>query len=409
MQFPISKRATWLPLLCVGLAAILPLAAACGDDSTSSTPTPSEASATTAAPSASADASSATARGGGATIPADIGKGDHAQLTGAGATFPQPIYQAWFDDYNSKVASGVQVNYQGAGSGAGIQQYTEKNVDFGASDVGMTDDQITAAGGPGKVQLLPTVIGAVVLSYNVPGVSQALKLDGAAVANIYLGTIKKWDDPALKTLNPGVALPDKDIVVVYRSDSSGTSGVFTDYLSKVSSDWKSKVGSATAPNWPTGQGGQGNPGVANLVKNTPNSIGYVELTYALQNKISFAQLENKSGKFVTASIDSASAAAAGVTVPDDYRVSITNADGQDAYPIATFTYLLLYKQDGKCSAQQPLVNLLWWAYNDSGAQATIKDLNYAPLPSNLVSRIDATLKSLKCDEGAKASLGGSST
>ncbi len=409
MQFRISKRATWLPLLWVGLAAILPLAAACGDDSTSPTPTPSEAAATTAAPSASAGASSTAATGGSGTLPADMGKNDHAQLTGAGATFPQPIYQAWFDDYNSKVAHGLQVNYQPVGSGAGVTQYTGKTVDFGASDVGMTDDQITAAGGADKVQLLPTVIGAVVLSYNVPGVSQTLKLDGAVVANIYLGTIKKWDDPALKALNPGVSLPGNHIVVVYRSDSSGTSGVFTDYLSKVSSDWKSKVGSATAPNWPTGQGGQGNPGVANLVKNTPNSIGYVELTYALQNKISFADMENKAGKFVTASIDSASAAATGITVPDDYRVSITNADGAGAYPIATFTYLLLYKQDGKCSVQQPLANLLWWAYNDSSAQATIKQLNYAPLPSNLVSRIDTTLKSLKCDDGAKTSLGGSSS
>ena len=397
MQFRISKRATWLPLLCLGLAASLPLAAACSGDSTSTTPTPTEASAAT---------SSTAATGGNSTLPADVGKNDHAQLTGAGATFPQPIYQAWFDDYNSKVAGGVQVNYQPVGSGAGITQYTGKNLDFGASDVGMTDSQITAAGGPDKVQLLPTVIGAVVLSYNVPGVSQTLKLDGASVANIYLGTIKKWDDPALKALNPGVSLPDKDIVVVYRSDSSGTSGVFTDYLSKVSPEWKSKVGSATAPNWPTGQGGQGNPGVANLVKNTPNSIGYVELTYALQNKLAFANLENKAGKFVTASIDSASAAAAGVTVPDDYRVSLTDADGAGAYPIATFTYLLLYKQDGKCSAQQPLANFLWWAYNDSGAQATIKELNYAPLPSSLVSRIDTTLKSLKCDNGAKPSLGG---
>lgn len=406
MQFRISKRATWLPLLCVGLAAIVPLAAACGSDSKNTTPTPNGASATTAAPSASA-ATSSTAATGGNTLPADVGKNDHAQLTGAGATFPQPIYQAWFDDYNSKVAKGVQVNYQGVGSGAGIQQYTGKNVDFGASDVGMTDAQITAAGGSEKVQLLPTVIGAVVLSYNVPGVSQTLKLDGTTVANIYLGNIKKWDDAAIKALNPGVNLPNNDIQVVYRSDSSGTSGVFTDYLSKVSSDWKTKVGTATSPNWPVGQGGKGNPGVASVVANTPNSIGYVELTYALQNKIAFADLENKAGKFIKASIDSASAAAAGVTIPDDYRVSITNADGADAYPIATFTYLLLYKSDGKCSAQQPLANLLWWAYNDSSAQSTIKELNYAPLPSSLVSRIDATLKSLKCDNGAKSSLGGS--
>lgn len=405
MQFRFSRRAAWLPLFGIGLAAILPLAAACGGGSSSSTPT-AGASAASSASATTAGSSPATSTGSN-PIPADIGKSDHAQLTGAGATFPQPVYQAWFDDYNSKVASGVQVNYQGVGSGAGIQQFTSKTVDFGASDVGMKDDQITAAGGPGKVQLLPTVIGAVVLSYNVPGVNQDLKLDGPTVANIYLGTIKKWDDPALKALNPGLSLPSKDIVVVHRADSSGTSGVFTDYLSKVSPEWNDRVGAGTAPNWPAGQGGQGNPGVANLVRNTPNSIGYVELTYALQNKIAFADMKNKSGQFVKASIESASAAAAGVTIPDDYRVSLTDAGGADAYPIATFTYLLLYKQDGKCSAQRPLANLLWWAYNDSGAQATIKQLNYAPLPASLVSRVDTTLRSLKCDGGAKPSLGGS--
>lgn len=399
MGIRITGRTSWSAFALVGLAALLPLAAACGD--TKTTPTQ-----TTTAPTNQSATAVATNGSSPGAIPADVGKNDHAQLTGAGATFPQPIYQAWFDDYNAKVASGVQVNYQGAGSGAGVQQFTTKTVDFGASDVGMTDAQITAAGGADKVQLVPTVIGAVVLSYNLPGVSQPLKLDGATVANIYLGSIKKWDDPALKALNPGVLLPNKDIVVVYRADSSGTSGVFTDYLSKVSADWKSKVGSGTAPNWPVGQGGQGNPGVANLVKNTPNSIGYVELTYALQNKLSFADLENSAGKFVKASIASASAAAAGVTLPDDYRVSLTNATGADAYPIATFTYLLLYKQDGKCSTQRPLANLLWWAYNDSGAQATVKELDYAPLPAELVSRVDTTLRSLKCDGGAKASLGG---
>jgi phosphate transport system substrate-binding protein len=333
-----------------------------------------------------------------------VGKDDSASLTGAGATFPQPIYQAWFDDYHSKVASGVQVNYQGVGSGAGVQQYTAKTVDFGASDVGMKDDQIQAAGGASQVQLLPTVIGAVVLSYNISGVSQTLKLDGPTVANIYLGNIKKWDDPAIKALNPDVNLPDNDIVVVYRSDSSGTSGVFTDYLSKVSDDWKTKVGSSTSPNWPTGQGGQGNPGVTNIVANTPNAIGYVELTYALQNKISFADLKNKAGKFIKASIETASAAAAGVTLPEDYRASITNADGDNTYPIATFTYLLLYKQSGKCSAQQPLVDLLWWAYHSSDAQQTIKDLNYSPLPSSLLPRIEASIQGLKCDDGASQSL-----
>jgi phosphate transport system substrate-binding protein len=256
-------------------------------------------------------------------------------------------------------------------------------------------------------QLLPTVVGEVVLPYNVSGLSVPLKLDGPTIANIYLGNINKWNDAAIAGLNPGVNLPGADIQVVYRSDSSGTSGVFTDYLSKISDEWKTKVGAATAPKWPTGQGGQGNPGVANLVKQTPNSIGYVELTYALQNKLGFADVKNKAGKFVTPSIASATAAAAGVTLPSpQYQISITNADGDAAYPISTFTYLLLYKTSGKCSAQTPLVDMLWWVYHDPLAQKDITDNDYAPLPSNLLPRVEDTLRSLKCDGGSKSSLKG---
>lgn len=377
-----------LALAAVSLVSLL--AAACGgDDDDSTSPTAAGGSpAATTAPGA---------------IPANIGKDDSAQLTGAGATFPQVIYQAWFDDYNKKIAKNVQVNYQPVGSGAGVTQFTANTVDFGASDVGMNEDQLAKAP---DAQLLPTVIGAVVMSYNLPGVA-SLKLDGPTIANIYLGNIKKWDDAAIKALNPGVNLPSADIQVAYRSDSSGTSGVFTDYLSKVSDEWKTKVGAATAPKWPVGQGGNGNAGVSNVVKQTPNALGYIELTFALQNKLPFADVKNKAGKFVTASIDAASASAAGVTIPQpQYQVSITNADGDTAYPISSFTYLLLYKSTGKCSQQTPLVDMLWWMFHDSAAQQTIKDNFYAPLPSSLLPRIEATLKSLKCDGGAKTSLKG---
>lgn len=336
-------------------------------------------------------------------IASNIGKEDSANLTGAGATFPAPIYQAWFDDYNKDVARNVRVNYQAVGSGGGIQQFTAGTVDFGASDVGMTDAQLEAAP---DAQLLPTVLGAVVVTYNLPELKSPLKLDGATLANIYLGKVKKWNDAAIAGLNSGASLPDKDIQVTYRSDSSGTSGVFTDYLSKVSDEWKTKVGQATAPKWPAGQGGQGNDGVTRVVKQTPCAIGYVELTYAKTNKLQFADMKNKAGKFVTPSVEAVSAAAASATIPADYRVSITNAAGEAAYPISSFTYLILPRTSGKCSQQTPLVDMLWWAYHDESAQTTITELNYAPLPANLLPRIDATLKSLTCDNGSKTSLKG---
>ena len=379
------KTGKWAFLLLALVSLFALFTAACGgDDDDDSSP-----------------ATSPTAGNGG--ISATVGKDDKANLTGAGATFPAPIYQAWFDDYNSDIAKGVKVNYQPVGSGGGIQQFTAGTVDFGASDVGMNDAQLQAAP---DAQLLPTVLGAVVMTYNVDGLKNPLKLDGATLAGIYLGTIKKWSDPAIAALNSGASLPDKDIQVVHRSDSSGTSGVFTDYLSKVSDEWKNKVGAGTAPNWPTGQGGQGNDGVTNAVKQTPNSIGYVELTYAKTNKLSFADMKNKAGKFVTPSIEATSAAAANATVPADYRVSITNADGDAAYPIASFKYLIVQKSKGKCEKQTPLVDMLWWAYHEKGAQSTITELNYAPLPANLLPKIEATLKSLKCDDGATTSLKG---
>lgn len=344
-------------------------------------------------------ATKAPASNGGAAV----GKDDSAQLTGAGATFPAPLYQAWFEDYQSGVAKGVKINYQPVGSGGGIQQFTAKTVDFGASDAPMSDTEMAAAP---DVQHIPTVIGADVITYNLSGISNPLKLDGATVANIYLGTLKKWNDPAIAVLNPGVNLPDKDIQVVYRSDSSGTSFVFTDFLSKVSPAWKAGPGTSKAPKWPVGQGGQGNAGVTNVVKQTPNSIGYVELNWAKENKLPFADMKNRAGKFVTPTADSSSAAAAGVAIPDDYRVSITDSPADGAYPIASFTYILAYKSIGKCSQQTPFVDMLWWELHDKSAQQTVTDLFYAPLPSSLVARVEATLKSLKCDGGATASLKG---
>jgi phosphate transport system substrate-binding protein len=378
MQVPTKKQWKWAIPASAGLAILVLVATACGGGNSSSS------TATTSAPGASSA----------------IGKDDKAQLTGAGATFPAPIYQAWFDDYNKKVARGVQVNYQSVGSGAGITQFTANTVDFGASDAPMADTEIAKA--PDQ-QHLPTVVGADVMAYNISGVT-SLKLDGPAIANIYLGAIKKWNDPALTALNPGVNLPGNDIQVAYRSDSSGTSFVFTDYLSKVSPAWSAGPGTSKAPKWPVGQGGQGNEGVTNAVKQTPNSIGYVELNYALANKLAFADVKNAAGKFVTPTLAAASAAAAGATVPDDYRVSIVNAPGDASYPITSFTYLLLYKTTGKCSQQTPLVDMLWWMYHDPVAIQDIKDQNYSPLPANLLPRIEATIKSLKCDGGTKASL-----
>lgn len=392
MNRTLTHRRRWLIAGLAAVSAVSWLAIACGGDDTTATKT------ATTAPSGTTVAGGTP---GASTIPANIGKDDKASLTGAGATFPAPIYQAWFDDYNKGVAKGVQINYQAVGSGGGIQQFTANTVDFGASDAPMSNDELAKAT---DAQHIPTVIGAVVVTYNLSGVTTALKLDGTTVANIYLGTIKKWDDAAIVALNPGVKLPSADIQVVYRSDSSGTTFVFTDYLTKASTDWQSKVGTNKAPNWPAGQGGKGNDGVTGVVKNTPNSIGYVELNFALANKLAFADVKNKAGKFVTPTIDTASAAAAGATIPEDYRVSITNADGDTAYPISSFTYLLVFKTTGKCSQQAPLVNMLWWAFHDPSAQKTVKELNYSPLPAKVLPAIEATLKGLKCDGGSKASL-----
>jgi phosphate transport system substrate-binding protein len=314
------------------------------------------------------------------------------QINGAGATFPYPIYSKWFSEYN-KLHPDVQINYQPLGSGAGIRQVTERTVFFGASDGPMTADQMLAA--PGKLLHLPTVLGAVVPVYNVPGVTQELKFSGAVLANIFLGKITKWNDPALTALNPGVTLPSSDIVVAHRSDGSGTTYIWVDYLSKVSPEFKKTVGVGTAVKWPVGVAAAKNDGVAAIVSQTPGALGYVELIYALQTRTAYGQVQNASGKFIKASIDSVTAAAAEAAkqMPADYRVSITNAPGDAVYPIASFTWLLLY-QDAKDKAQaKVMVDFVKWALTDG--QKFASDLGYAPIPKNIVEMEMKTLATIK--------------
>jgi phosphate transport system substrate-binding protein len=302
-------------------------------------------------------------------------------INGAGATFPYPIYSKWFDEY-AKVDPSVRFNYQSIGSGGGQKQILAQTVDFGASDGPMSDDNLSKA--PGKLLHIPTVAGAVVMVSNLPG-NPGLKLDGDTIAGIYLGQIKKWNDPKLAALNPGIKLPDQDIVVVHRSDGSGTTYIFTDYLSKVSPEWKQKVGNNTSVNWPTGIGGKGNEGVSGQVKQTPGAIGYVELIYALQNKMSYADLKNSAGQFVKPTIDSVTAALATAEIPDDFRFSMTNAPGKDAYPIAGATWLLVYEQQKDAAKGKKLVEFLRWAAKDGEKMA--KELDYAPLPDNVQARV----------------------
>jgi phosphate transport system substrate-binding protein len=299
-------------------------------------------------------------------------------LTGAGATFPNPIYTKWFDAYSKQ--SGVQINYQSIGSGGGIRQFTEGTVDFGASDAPMTDAQVAAI--RGNVLHVPTVLGAVVATYNLPSAGkQALRFDGATLADIFLGRISRWRDRRITSLNPGVNLPDQDIIVVHRSDGSGTTFIFTDYLSNISPQWKGKVGKATSVQWPIGLGGKGNEGVTQQVKQTEGSIGYVELIYAISNGLPYAWLKNADGVFVEPSLKSVSAAAAGAQLgPDtDFRVSITNAPGQDSYPASSFTWLLLRKEGGDSTKARLLREFIQWMLRPE-AQRMAADLHYAPLP-----------------------------
>jgi phosphate transport system substrate-binding protein len=302
-------------------------------------------------------------------------------INGAGATFPYPIYSKWFDEYQ-KSHPDVRINYQSIGSGGGIKQLSAQTVFFGASDGPMTDEQLKSA--PGPILHFPTVLGGVVPVYNVPGVTQPLRFSGPVLADIYLGKITRWNDPAIAQLNPGVALPVTDIAVVHRSDGSGTTYIFCDFLSKVSPDFKQKVGVATSVSWPAGVGAKGNEGISGLVQQTPGAIGYVELIFALQNKIPYGSVQNKSGQFVTASLESVTAAAAGVTMPDDFRVSITNPDAADAYPIASFTWMLLYQHPTDKVRGKTMVEFLKWALADG--QKFAPSLGYAPLPQPVIEK-----------------------
>ncbi|HEV8268121.1 MAG TPA: phosphate ABC transporter substrate-binding protein PstS [Thermoanaerobaculia bacterium] len=303
------------------------------------------------------------------------------QINGAGATFPYPIYSKWFSDYN-KLHPDVQINYQSIGSGGGIRQLTNETVFFGASDGPMTEEQLKAT--PFPVLHLPMVLGGVVPVYNVTGVTQPLKFTGPVLADLFLGKITKWNDPAIAKSNPGVTLPAENVTVVHRADGSGTNYIFCDYLSKVSSAFKGKVGVATSVKWPVGLGGKGNEGVSGLVKQTPGSIGYVELIYAIQNKIAYGSVQNAAGNFVAASVDSVTEAAAGAaaSMPKDFRVSITNAPGANAYPISSFTWLLVNKTPADKERAKMLLDFVKWALGDG--QKACSALGYAPLPASVV-------------------------
>lgn len=313
------------------------------------------------------------------------------QLNGAGATFPAPIYTKWFSEYH-KLHPNVQINYQPIGSGGGIRQITERTVDFGASDGPMTAEQMQAASG---IMHFPTVMGAVVPVYNIPGVNSPLNFTGALLAQIFLGKITKWNDKALAAINPGVKLPDADVFVVHRADGSGTTYIWADYLAKVSPEWRKTVGVNTSLKWPVGVGGKGNEGVAGQVRQQPGSIGYVELIYAVQNKIDFGLVENSRGRFIRASLAgvTASAAAAASVMPKDFRVSITNAPGTDVYPISSFTWLLVYQNQKDKTKGKVLTDFMHWMLRDG--QKYCEDLAYAPLPAQVVALEEAALEKVK--------------
>jgi phosphate transport system substrate-binding protein len=312
-------------------------------------------------------------------------------LNGAGATFPNPIYSKWFSEYG-KTHQGVQINYQPIGSGGGIRQVTAGTVDFGASDMPMTDKQLQES----KVKIfnIPTVLGAVVPAYNIPGVTGEIKFTPDALAGIFLGRISKWNDPVIEKANPDIKLPAQDIVVVHRSDGSGTTFIWTDYLSKVSADWKSQVGSDTSVKWPIGLGGKGNEGVAGSIRQLPGAIGYVELIYALQNNIPYGSVRNSAGVFLKASLEGVTAAAASAPkMPADFRVSITNAPGKDAYPISSFTWLLIPAESKDAAKGKILVDFLNWMVADG--QKMTNALSYASLPDNVVAKVKDAIKQIK--------------
>ena len=335
--------------------------------------------------------SSGNERGAPGATPAGSAEGGR-QINGAGATFPNPIYSKWFSEYN-KLHPDVRINYQSLGSGAGIRQLLNGTVFFGASDQPMKDEQLQSA--PGRILHFPTVLGAVVPIYNLPGVSQQLRFTGPLLADIVLGKVTRWDDPGIAKQNPGVTLPGSAITFVHRSDGSGTTFVWADYLGKVSAEFKSKVGADTSVKWPVGVGGKGNEGVAGMVRQTPGSLGYVEFVYAVQNKIASGSVQNSGGAFVSPSVESVTAAAASAagTMPDDFRVSITNAPGRDAYPIASFTWILLYEDAQDKAQAATMKEFMRWALTDG--QKLAPGLGYAPLPQPVVDRELKALDQLK--------------
>jgi len=312
-------------------------------------------------------------------------------INGAGATFPYPLYSKWFYEY-TKVDTSVNFNYQSIGSGGGIKQITAQTVDFGATDGALTEEQLKQA--PGELLHIPMTAGAVVVTYNLPQISQPLRFSPEVVVDIFLGKIDKWNDPRIASDNSGVNLPSENIVVAHRSDGSGTTNIFTDYLSSVSKGWQSLVGKGTSVNWPVGLGGKGNEGVAGLVKQTPGAVGYVELAYAEKNNLSYADIKNKSGNFITPSIESTTAAISGKlnSMPADFRVSLVNPDGRDAYPIAGVTWILVYKNQTDKVKGEKIVKFLHWAITEG--QKYSADLLYAPLPKSMVNKIEEKINQI---------------
>jgi phosphate transport system substrate-binding protein len=318
-----------------------------------------------------------------------LARADGLLINGAGATFPFPLYSKWFNEYNKKYPD-LKFNYQSIGSGGGIKQISERTVDFGATDAPMSEAELQKA--PGILHI-PTVLGAVAVVYN--GAPDGVKLSGEVLADLFLGKISKWNDPRIAALNAGVKLPDLPVTVAHRSDGSGTTAVFTDYLAKVSPAWQSQVGAGKSVKWPVGLGGKGNEGVTGVVKSTPGALGYVELAYARQNKLPMATLKNADGAFVAPSIESTSEAAAGVVMPEDFRISITNSKGKGAYPISSFTYLLVYRDQKDPQKGKALAQFLWWAIHDG--QKLAAPLDYAPLPKAVVGKVETALHAITVD------------
>jgi len=322
--------------------------------------------------------------------PLSAKKSEEISLTGAGATFPYPLYSKWISEYN-KLNPNVKINYQSIGSGGGIRQITANTVDFGATDAPMKEDEAKQA--TGKLFHIPATIGAIVIAYNLPDVNVTLKLTAEVLVGIYAGKIRLWNDPKIQADNAEAKLPAKDIAVVYRTDGSGTTAVFTDYLGKVNAEWKDKVGVGKVVNWPTGLGAKGNEGVTGQVKTVPYTIGYIERAYASQNKLKMAELQNKSGKFVAPSIEAMTAAAESVDVSDELIVALTNAEGEAAYPITSYSYLLVYEDAKDAVKGEALAKYVWWGLHEG--QKFSRDLDYAPIPAKVLTKIEGRLKELR--------------